>query len=81
MNEVLYICVFGESLLNDAVSVALYHLFEEFVELGEPVVFEPMTVLDGAAHLVVVALGGVAIGIFWAVITALTTKWWLGFAF
>jgi len=73
VDEVLYIVVFGESLLNDAVTVVLYHMFEAYVEIEE----ENITASDigkGLASFIVVAGGGTIIGIVWGYITGFVTR-------
>ncbi|KAI4469856.1 sodium/hydrogen exchanger [Holotrichia oblita] len=62
VDEILYIVVFGESLLNDAVTVVLYHMFESYTEMGlENIIYTD--VLAGFANFFVVALGGTVIGV------------------
>lgn len=71
INELLHILVFGESLLNDAVTVVLYHLFEEYAGVGT------VTVLDGFLGIVsflVVALGGVLVGAIYGILAAFTSR-------
>ncbi|XP_062343292.1 Na(+)/H(+) exchanger beta-like [Osmerus eperlanus] len=71
INELLHILVFGESLLNDAVTVVLYHLFEEFADVGF------VTVLDavlGVACFLVVALGGLLVGAIYGLLAAFTSR-------
>ncbi|CAM4641332.1 unnamed protein product [Leuciscus chuanchicus] len=71
INELLHILVFGESLLNDAVTVVLYHLFEEFAHVGE------VTALDvflGVVCFFVVSLGGVMVGGVYGVLAAFTSR-------
>ncbi|XP_041797548.1 Na(+)/H(+) exchanger beta isoform X1 [Chelmon rostratus] len=71
INELLHILVFGESLLNDAVTVVLYHLFEEYAGVGI------VTVLDGFLGIIsflVVALGGVLVGAIYGILAAFTSR-------
>ncbi|XP_025836783.1 probable Na(+)/H(+) antiporter nhx-9 [Agrilus planipennis] len=73
VNEILYIIVFGESLLNDAVTVVLYHMFEAYTEMGaEKIVYQD--VLSGFASFIVVAVGGTLIGIVWGFATGFVTR-------
>ncbi|XP_073677524.1 sodium/hydrogen exchanger 1b isoform X2 [Garra rufa] len=71
INELLHILVFGESLLNDAVTVVLYHLFEEFAHTGEVTVAD---VFLGIVCFFVVALGGVIVGGVYGVLAAFTSR-------
>ncbi|XP_077431804.1 Na(+)/H(+) exchanger beta isoform X1 [Vanacampus margaritifer] len=71
INELLHILVFGESLLNDAVTVVLYHLFEEYSGVGT------VSVLDGVLGVIsffVVALGGILVGAIYGILAAFTSR-------
>ncbi|XP_024920966.1 sodium/hydrogen exchanger 1b isoform X2 [Cynoglossus semilaevis] len=71
INELLHILVFGESLLNDAVTVVLYHLFEEFSHAGT------VTVVDaflGVVCFFVVSLGGILFGAIYGLLGAFTSR-------
>ncbi|XP_069687910.1 probable Na(+)/H(+) antiporter nhx-9 isoform X4 [Periplaneta americana] len=74
VNEILYIVVFGESLLNDAVTVVLYHMFEAYTEMGPSNILYT-DLLAGFASFFVVALGGTFIGILWGFLTGLVTRY------
>uniref|UniRef100_A0A8C1AKF3 Sodium/hydrogen exchanger n=1 Tax=Cyprinus carpio carpio TaxID=630221 RepID=A0A8C1AKF3_CYPCA len=71
INELLHILVFGESLLNDAVTVVLYHLFEEFSSVGTITVTD---VLLGIVCFLVVSLGGIVVGAIYGILAAFTSR-------
>lgn len=73
VNEVLYIVVFGESLLNDAVTVVMYHMFESYNEIGASNI-QVVDIVSGVASFFVVALGGTIIGVIWGFLTGLVTR-------
>ncbi|XP_021170728.2 Na(+)/H(+) exchanger beta [Fundulus heteroclitus] len=71
INELLHILVFGESLLNDAVTVVLYHLFEEFSHAGTVTVGDAFL---GVVSFFVVSLGGILVGVIYGVLGAFTSR-------
>ncbi|XP_020713139.1 uncharacterized protein LOC101449801 isoform X3 [Ceratitis capitata] len=73
VNEVLYIVVFGESLLNDAVTVVMYHMMEVYNEIGITEIIA-QDIASGVGSFFVVAFGGTVIGIIWGFLTGLVTR-------
>lgn len=71
INELLHILVFGESLLNDAVTVVLYHLFKEFSVEGEVTVVDALL---GVVCFFVVSLGGILVGAIYGLLGAFTSR-------
>ncbi|XP_025910415.1 sodium/hydrogen exchanger 2-like [Nothoprocta perdicaria] len=71
VNEKLHILVFGESLLNDAVTVVLYKLFRSFCEMPA---IKTMDVLAGVGKFFVVGIGGILVGLAFGMISAFTTR-------
>uniref|UniRef100_A0A7G3AYQ4 Sodium/hydrogen exchanger n=2 Tax=Lutzomyia longipalpis TaxID=7200 RepID=A0A7G3AYQ4_LUTLO len=73
VNEILYIVVFGESLLNDAVTVVVYHMMDSYSEMGISNI-QAVDIVSGVASFFVVALGGTFIGVIWGFLTGLVTR-------
>ncbi|XP_068124348.1 sodium/hydrogen exchanger 2-like [Hyperolius riggenbachi] len=71
VNEQLYVIVFGESLLNDAVTVVLYNLFKSFCEMKT---IELVDAFSGMGNFFLVGIGGVLIGIIFGLVAAFTTR-------
>ncbi|CCD62993.1 putative Na(+)/H(+) antiporter nhx-3 [Caenorhabditis elegans] len=77
VNEFLFINVFGEALFNDGVTVVLYQMFKSFALIGSENL-SPWDYATGGLSFFVVALGGAAIGIIFAIATSLATKYTQG---
>ncbi|CAG9531642.1 unnamed protein product [Cercopithifilaria johnstoni] len=74
VNRLLYICVFGESLLNDAVTIVIYHALAAIIKIG-PENFETEDFVKALISFFLVSFGGILIGIAGAALLSLTTKY------
>ncbi|XP_068189353.1 sodium/hydrogen exchanger 3-like isoform X2 [Antennarius striatus] len=73
VNEVLFIMVFGESLLNDGVTVVLFNVFDAFVSLGGSKI-NAVEIVKGIISFFVVAFGGSLVGFLFGLLIALVTR-------
>ncbi|XP_008561507.1 PREDICTED: sodium/hydrogen exchanger 4 [Galeopterus variegatus] len=74
VDEQLHVMIFGESLLNDGVSVVLYNISIAFTKMHKFEDIEPVDVLAGCARFIVVGFGGVFFGIVFGFISAFITR-------
>ncbi|GAB6019688.1 hypothetical protein CHUAL_001243 [Chamberlinius hualienensis] len=72
VNKDLYFLVFGESLLNDAVTVVLYNMMVTFTTMK---VIPFSQIMLGIAAFICSSLGGLTIGAIYGVLTSLITKY------
>ncbi|KAM8821313.1 sodium/hydrogen exchanger 4 [Eudromia elegans] len=74
VNEQLHMMIFGESLLNDGITVVLYNLFIAFTQMHRYEEIESIDILAGFARFFVVGLGGVLFGIVFGFFSAFMTR-------
>ncbi|KAM9021333.1 sodium/hydrogen exchanger 4 [Ara ararauna] len=74
VNEQLYMMIFGESLLNDGITVVLYNIFIAFTQMHRYEEIESIDVFAGFARFFVVGLGGMLFGIVFGFVSAFTTR-------
>ena len=74
VNIALYICLFGESLLNDGIAVVLYRVFQTFLQMGPENIYFTDVCL-AFTKFIVVAGGGVFLGIVFGYLGAFITKY------
>ncbi|XP_014669299.1 PREDICTED: Na(+)/H(+) exchanger beta-like isoform X2 [Priapulus caudatus] len=72
VNTMLYFLVFGESLLNDAVTVVMYNMMSSFLLMDT---IDAGQIALGFASFFVVSLGGIGVGLVHGIVTALSTKY------
>lgn len=71
VNNTLYFLVFGESLLNDGVTVVLYNVMQTFNKMDS---IAPIQILLGVAKFFVVVLFGFAVGVVCGLVSSYITK-------
>ncbi|XP_072034636.1 sodium/hydrogen exchanger 2-like [Amphiura filiformis] len=72
VNNVLYFLVFGESLLNDAITVVLYNMMNSFATMSTVPVSQ---IFLGLASFFTISVGAIMIGTIVGVLTAIFTKY------
>lgn len=74
INEFLFANVFGEAIFNDGIAAVLFQVFNRMVQIGNG----NLDIVDYLLFILsffLVAFGGVLIGVLFAVLSALVTKY------
>ncbi|XP_075708815.1 sodium/hydrogen exchanger 4 [Rhinoderma darwinii] len=74
VNEQLYMMIFGESLLNDGITVVLYNIFISFTQMHTYEQIETVDVFAGIGRFFMVGIGGVCFGILFGFLSAFITR-------
>ncbi|XP_062983557.1 sodium/hydrogen exchanger 4 [Elgaria multicarinata webbii] len=74
VNEQLYMMIFGESLLNDGITVVLYNILINFTQMHRYEEIETVDILAGFARFFVVSFGGLLFGIAFGFVAAFMTR-------
>ncbi|KAK3085401.1 hypothetical protein FSP39_002795 [Pinctada imbricata] len=74
VNQMLYIIVFGESLLNDGVTVVLFRMMEGFIKIGEKDIITT-DIVKGISSFFIIAIGGTLIGVIFGFFGGFITKY------
>jgi NhaP-type Na+/H+ or K+/H+ antiporter len=74
VNEFLFIIVFGEALFNDGIAAVLFQIFRRVVLIGAPNL-NALHIIKFSWSFFAVALGGALIGVIFAIVAALATKY------
>lgn len=75
VNRVLYFLVFGESLLNDGVTVVLYNVLQAYNLILQERALTAEDIVLGILKFFVVCFGGLAIGIIVGALCSILTKY------
>ncbi|KAG8451851.1 hypothetical protein GDO86_003879 [Hymenochirus boettgeri] len=74
VNEQLYLIIFGESLLNDGITVVLYNIFISLTQMHAFETIEPSDIFAGIGRFFMVGIGGVFFGIIFGFFSAFITR-------
>ncbi|XP_052104789.1 Na(+)/H(+) exchanger beta-like isoform X2 [Mytilus californianus] len=75
VNRVLYFLVFGESLLNDGVTVVLYNVLQSYNSIAlQGGSITAKEVILGIVKFLVVCIGGLAIGVICGILSSILTR-------
>ncbi|XP_053561424.1 sodium/hydrogen exchanger 4 [Bombina bombina] len=74
VNDQMHMIIFGESLLNDGITVVLYNIFIALTQMHTFETIEAVDIFAGVGRFFVVGIGGVIFGIIFGFLSAFITR-------